>query len=75
MSWYPNNNRCHACEGDWDPCDNCLAKDKADYEAAHYYCEQSKEVGNKKPASECKLKTIHAKLDACTLCGYQFNYP
>lgn len=67
--------RCHVCEYDYDQCDDCVRKDKEDYERTHYWCKESEEYGNPKPSKECKLKATGIKEDSCSHCGYVYIYP
>lgn len=67
--------RCSNCEYDYDQCDDCIAKDKAEEEARLYWCPQSIEHGNQTESSKCRLKYESTKVDSCAVCGYKFIYP
>jgi len=58
------------CYGD---CEDCLAEKKEEENReARRTCPES---GGRVLASECGIKSVSVKQDACNKCGYVFNYP
>jgi len=69
MGYFEKN--CSNCDNYFgDQCSKCAAEEAE--ERRNATCDES---NGRVLQRECGLKSVHAKLDECSKCGYRFVYP